>query len=152
MLKGARTVRGWCAAGAMALALGIAACGDDEDEPAAGGGASDTPAATEEAAPSAGEGGALELTATEDGGLGFDPEQLTASAGEVTIRMANPDGNQMPHNVAIEGEGVEEAGQIVQPGSDISEVSADLEAGTYTFFCAVGQHRANGMEGTLTVE
>ena len=132
MLKGARTVRGWCAVGAMALALGIAACGDDEEEPAAG--------------------GTLELTATEDGGLGWDPDALEAGAGEVTIRMANPDGNQMPHNVAIEGEGVEAVGQVVQPGPDVSEVTADLEAGTYTFYCAVGQHRANGMEGTLTVE
>ena len=66
--------------------------------------------------------------------------------------MANPDGNQMPHNVALEGDGVEESGEIVQPGGDVSEVTTTLEAGTYTFFCAVGQHRANGMEGTLTVE
>jgi plastocyanin len=136
----------------MALALGMAACGDDEEEPAAGGGATEAPAATEEAAPTTGTGGTLELSATEDGGLGFEPKELSASAGEVTIRMANPDGNQMPHNVALEGDGLEESGEIVQPGSDVSEVTTTLEAGTYTFYCAVGQHRANGMEGTLTVE
>jgi plastocyanin len=144
-------MRGLCTIGALALTIGLAACGDDEEEPAAGGAQAtqdEAPAATEEATPS---GGGLTLDATEDGGLGFDPAELTTSAGEVTITMANPDGNQMPHNVAIEGDGVEEAGEIVQPGGT-SEVSATLEAGEYTFYCAVGEHRQNGMEGTLTVE
>ena len=30
--------------------------------------------------------------------------------------------------------------------------SADLKAGEYTYYCAVGNHRSAGMEGTLTVE
>ena len=93
----------------------------------------------------------LEIAAAEDGGLKFEPGSLTAPAGEVTITMDNPDGNSLPHNVALEGEGVDEAGEVVQPGST-SEVTADLQAGTYTFYCAVGSHRQNGMEGTLTVE
>ena len=93
----------------------------------------------------------MEIAAAEDGGLKFDPGSLTAPAGEVTITMDNPDGNSLPHNVALEGEGVDEAGEVVQPGST-SEVTADLQAGTYTFYCAVGSHRQNGMEGTLTVE
>ena len=32
------------------------------------------------------------------------------------------------------------------------QVSADLEAGEYTFYCPVGNHRGAGMEGTLTVK
>ena len=149
MPKGARTVRGLCATGVAALALGLAACGDDEEEPPAGG--AGAAAQTEEAPAAGGGGAALDVTATEDGGLGWDPAELEASAGEVTISMDNPDGNQMPHNVAIEGNGVQEAGEVVQPGA-VSEVTATLEAGEYTFYCAVGQHRQNGMEGTLTVE
>ena len=65
--------------------------------------------------------------------------------------MDNPDGNGMPHDVAIEGDGVDATGEVVQPGG-VSEVSADLKPGTYTFYCSVGQHRQAGMEGTLTVQ
>jgi plastocyanin len=132
--------------GAVVLTLGVAACGDDEGE----GSGSSAATSTQESTPAA-EPTSLELSATEDGGLGFDPAELSAKAGEVTITMANPDGNQMPHNVALEGSGVEEAGEVVQAGGS-STVTTTLEAGEYTFFCAVGQHRQNGMEGTLTVE
>ena len=33
-----------------------------------------------------------------------------------------------------------------------ASVTADLEAGTYEFYCPVGNHKDGGMEGTLTVE
>ena len=131
--------------GAIVLTFGLAACGDDDDD--SGGGAASTQESTPAAEPTS-----LELTAGEaSDGLSFDPGDLTAKAGEVTITLTNPDGNKMPHNVALEGTGVEEAGEVVQAGGT-STVTATLEAGEYTFFCAVGQHRQNGMEGTLTVE
>lgn len=138
---------------AMVVALlGVSACGGDDDEPAASQGtpkatATETPAAT----PAAGKGEQLALTASEGGGLSFDPEGLDAKAGTVTIELDNPSANQMPHNVVIEGNGVDAAGEIAQPGST-STATADLKAGSYTFYCAVGQHRQNGMEGTLTVK
>jgi plastocyanin len=147
MLKGSRSVRALLALSAAALTLGFAACGDDDD----GGGSAAAPATEEAAPPAEGGGGGLEIAAAEDGGLKFDLGSLTAPAGAVTITMDNPDGNSLPHNVALEGEGVNETGEVVQPGST-SEVTADLQAGTYTFYCSVGSHRQNGMEGTLTVE
>lgn len=63
--------------------------------------------------------------------------------------MANP--ATVPHNVAIEGSGVDEEGEIVGEG-ETSTVEADLEPGEYTFYCSVPGHRQSGMEGTLTVE
>ncbi len=132
--------------------LAVAGCGDDEETTA-----ETTPEATQTAAatetPAAGSGGgeALEITAVEDGGLSFDPAELTAAAGSVTVTMENPDGNTMPHAVEVEGNGIEEEGETVQAGG-VSEVTVDLDAGEYVYYCPVGEHRENGMEGTLTVE
>ena len=133
----------------LALALTAAllsGCGDDEEEPAA------TPAATAEATeePAAAAGGEeLALTSPEDGSLEFDKTELTAPAGSVTIAYDNP--SQVPHAVAIEGDGVEETGETVQAAA-APPLTVELEAGTYTFYCPVGQHRDAGMEGTLTIE
>lgn len=95
-----------------------------------------------------GGGGALTLAADPGGDLAFDRQSLEAPAGEVTIRMENP--SSLPHNVSIEGEGVDEEGETVQQGGT-SEVSARLRAGEYTFYCSVPGHQDGGMEGTLTV-
>jgi plastocyanin len=117
-----------------ALVLALAACGGGDDgEPSGNGG---------------GDGAALELVAGPGSELKFDQTSLEASAGEVTITMTN-DGD-LPHNVAIKGEGVDEKGEIVQNGGT-STVTATLEAGEYTFYCSVPGHEAGGMTGTLTV-
>jgi plastocyanin len=118
-----------------ALVLALAACGggDDEGEPSGNGG---------------GEGTTLELVAGPGSELKFDKTSLEASAGEVTITMTN-DGD-LPHNVAIKGNGVDEKGEIVQNGGT-STVTATLEAGEYTFYCSVPGHEAGGMTGMLTV-
>ena len=133
----------------LALALtGVlfAGCGGDDEEPA-------TPAATAEATeePAAGGGGgeALAVTSPADGSLKFDQAELTAPAGTVTIAYDNP--SQVPHAVAIEGDGVDEVGETVS-GSAAPPLTAELKAGSYTFYCPVGQHRQAGMEGQLTVE
>ena len=62
--------------------------------------------------------------------------------------MDNP--SDVPHAVEIEGNGVDEAGKTVGKGGK-SMATADLKAGTYDFYCPVGNHRAEGMEGKLTV-
>ena len=80
--------------------------------------------------------------------LAFDKTELSAKAGMVTIDFDNP--SPIPHNVVIEEGGKELAGfDPIAEGEE--EVSAKLEAGTYTFFCSVPGHREAGMEGTLTV-
>ena len=56
-----------------------------------------------------------------------------------------------PHDIAIEGNGVNEKGEIVTNGGT-SEFTADLKPGEYTFFCSVPGHREGGMEGKLTVK
>jgi len=119
------------------IAAALAGCG--------GGGSkksSSTPAAT-----ASGPATSLKLAADKSA-LKFDKTSLTAPAGKVTITMSNP--SNLSHNIAIEGGGLDSAGEIVGNGGT-STVTANLKAGKYTFFCAVDGHRQAGMQGTLTV-
>ena len=56
----------------------------------------------------------------------------------------------VPHDVSIEGGGVDEQGREVTDGGT-STVLATLKPGSYTFYCSVPGHRQAGMEGRLTV-
>jgi plastocyanin len=100
--------------------------------------------------PAEGEGGGrtLRLSADPGGELRFDARTLEARAGPVTIQMENP--SSVPHNVSIEGSGVDEEGKTVGKGGT-STVRAELQRGQYDFYCSVAGHRQGGMEGTLTV-
>jgi plastocyanin len=128
----------------VALSLAVAACGGDDDDEA------DEPAAEETTGDTTGGGGGttLELAADPGGALAFDQTELTAPAGEVTIHLTND--AQIPHNVEVEGNGVEEVSDTIT-GSDTS-LTLTLEPGEYEFYCAIPGHREGGMEGTLTVE
>ena len=97
-------------------------------------------------------GGAAATTlqlAADPTAIAFDKTELSAKAGEVTIDFDNP--SAIPHNVVIEKDGEELAGtpEITEAKES---VSADLEAGTYTFLCTVPGHAEAGMQGTLSVE
>ena len=81
--------------------------------------------------------------------LAYDKTELSAKAGDVTIDFDNP--SAIPHNVVIEADGEELAG--FEPIAESTEAeSAELQPGTYTFFCSVPGHREAGMEGTLVVK
>lgn len=82
------------------------------------------------------------------GQFAFSRTRLTTTAGTVTLRMSNP--ASFSHGIAISGRGVRRSGPIVGQGGT-SRLTARLARGTYTFFCPVSGHRAQGMRGTLTV-
>jgi plastocyanin len=131
----------------LTLALGVlAGCGGDDDEPE-GGASTPEPTATEAAAGGGG-GGELTLTADPGGELSWEPGTLSAPAGSVAITLVNE--SDVPHAVEVEGNGVEEESETIT-GSQ-TELTVDLEPGEYTYYCPVGNHRAAGMEGTLTVQ
>ena len=129
---------------ALALVIAVAACGGDDDDD------SEEPAAeaTTEDTGGGGGGETLMLAADPGGALAFDQTELTAAAGEVTIEFTNESG--IPHNVEVEGNGVEEVSETITEGS--TSLTLTLEPGEYEFYCAVPGHREGGMEGTLTVE
>jgi uncharacterized cupredoxin-like copper-binding protein len=93
--------------------------------------------------------GVLDIPADPSGALAYTFASATTEAGPVTMRSENA--SAIPHNIALEGDGVDEVGPVVQNGG-VSEIKAEVRAGEYTFYCSVPGHREGGMEGKLTVE
>jgi plastocyanin len=134
--------------------LALAACGDDDDDDTTAASETTTEATettTEEAA--SGDGGGGGGGETVDVSLvdfAIEPPDPTVAAGTVTFAVTN-DG-QAPHNLEIEGNGVEEELEADLQAGESGELTVDLEPGTYEYYCPVGSHAAQGMEGELTVE
>lgn len=95
------------------------------------------------------EGGTLTIPAAESGALAY--EFAAAEAGPGSVKLASPNESSVPHNIAIEGGGLNEEGEVVT-GGGVSEITVDLKPGEYTFYCSVQGHREGGMLGTLTVK
>jgi uncharacterized cupredoxin-like copper-binding protein len=148
----------------LALALGLAACGDDDDD-SGDAAATTAPAATAPATPTApttppettptdtggaGAGGGattVDVQADPSGSLAFVEKTLSAPAGEITLDLTND--SAVPHNIAVDGaDGVSDT---VQDGGTAT-LTVDLPAGTYEYYCDVPGHRQAGMTGTLTVQ
>jgi plastocyanin len=144
------SVLGAAAAAAALLAGCGGGSGSSSSGGAYGGGSAKPTATTTTASARAAAGAPLALTADESSGLAFSPKTLTAKAGTVTLKLDNPGANSLPHAISVEGQGVDQAGTIAQPGAT-SSVTVKLKPGVYTFYCPVDSHRAQGMEGRLTV-
>lgn len=125
---------------AAALGLVAAGCGGGDE-------ASTAEAPPSETGAAAGGETTLELAADPSGALEFDTSSLEAPAGTVAIVLTND--SSVPHNVSIEGGGLDVEGETFTGGTRTTTVT--LEPGTYTFYCSVPGHREGGMEGTLTV-
>ncbi|HET9506547.1 MAG TPA: cupredoxin domain-containing protein, partial [Gaiellaceae bacterium] len=77
----------------------------------------------------------------------LEPSSLRLdAAGEHTLTLRN-DG-EFPHALAFDD--LDDATGNVDPGA-AGEVTVELASGTYTLYCPVGNHRDQGMEGTLVV-
>jgi plastocyanin len=83
-----------------------------------------------------------------DSGLAYKFADAEAAAGSVKVTAENP--QTVDHNIAIEGNGLDSKGPVVQKAT--SEVTVDLKPGEYTFYCSVPGHREGGMVGKLTVK
>ncbi len=79
----------------------------------------------------------------------FSEESITVKKGQkVRLTLANK--GRMSHDFVVEETNV--ASELVGPGKSVVTEFTIQDAGTYTFYCSVGNHRAMGMEGTLIVE
>jgi plastocyanin len=129
---------------AAVLLLALAGCGGDDESSGSGSGGGSRSSGS-----GGGGGQQIALSAPADGSLVFDKKEIEAKAGTVTINFDNLS-DSTPHAVEIQGNGVDEKSDTVTGGK--TSVTADLEAGEYEFFCPVGTHASQGMEGTLTVK
>lgn len=90
----------------------------------------------------------------EGGAFYFEPNEIRVRAGEpVTVTLnsvSEDDGMDMKHDFVIDELNVqsEEAAE----GESTTFTFTPTEPGEYEFYCSVGEHRANGMFGTLIVE
>jgi plastocyanin len=130
-------VSGW----ALAVPLLLAACGGGNGQEA---GPTSTRAAEEEPA----EQPAADVVVVGTASFEFEPSEVEAEAGTISVAFTSAGG---PHTftLLLGGEPETVAQSFVPGKTDVGEV--ELEAGTYTFYCAVLDHREQGMEGTLTV-
>jgi plastocyanin len=111
------------------VALLATACGGDEEgSPAASG--------------DGGGGGSSSSVTVTAADFSFDPETVTAAAGD-TIELSNE--GDSPHNLQAEEAGLDED---VDPGATVSVDLADVEPGTYDFIC---KFHPDDMKGTLEV-
>jgi plastocyanin len=141
------------------LALFVAGCGSDDAEQTVSDAAATATTATDEAldqaeeavqdAEDAVDGATLAVAADPGGDLKYTEDALTAKAGTVAVAFTND--ASLPHDFVVERDGTEVGRTEIVTGGKTA-TTLDLEAGEYTYYCSVGDHRDKGMEGTLTVE
>jgi plastocyanin len=74
--------------------------------------------------------------------------ETTLKAGKYTFETRN-DG-KVPHNLAVQGAGVQESTSDLAPGKSES-LTVELKPGTYDFFCSIPGHKQLGMDQKVTV-
>ncbi len=99
--------------------------------------------------PVAAKDGVLQIPADPDGQLAYVTKIATATPGPLEVESRND--ASIPHDIALEGNGVNEKGATVDKGG-VSKFSTTVKAGEYAYYCTVQGHREGGMEGKLTVK
>jgi plastocyanin len=88
----------------------------------------------------------ITLEATE---FSYSLESITVKKGQkVKLTLVNK--GRMSHDFVVERMNV--TTELASPGETVTTEFTIQDAGTYTFYCSLGNHRALGMEGTLIVE
>ncbi|MHB9026469.1 MAG: cupredoxin domain-containing protein [Armatimonadota bacterium] len=78
------------------------------------------------------------------------PNLNQAPAGNVSFVVTN--NGTAAHSLAIRGDGINQAlPNALQPGESAILQVVNLQPGTYTLYCPVGNHAAMGMQATFTV-
>jgi uncharacterized cupredoxin-like copper-binding protein len=127
-------------------AVAAAACGGGSGSGSGSGSSSNSGSTPATSAPS-GQGQTVTFTETE---FKITTASTNLTAGSYTFDVQNK--GSFTHDLHIATPDGSEIGatSIIQPGASAT-LQVTLKAGTYTIWCAVDSHRAEGMQGTLTV-
>lgn len=79
----------------------------------------------------------------------FSKESLTIKKGQ-KVRLTLVNKGKMSHDFVVERMNV--TTELAGAGESVTVEFTISDAGTYNFYCSVGNHRAMGMEGKLNVE
>jgi uncharacterized cupredoxin-like copper-binding protein len=103
-----------------------------------------------ESSSSNGSGGSEQTVMISETEFALGPKSVdVAKTGTVTFEVKN-DG-QVTHALEVEGNGVEEETESIEPGQSAT-LTVDLgKAGTYEMYCPIDDHESMGMEGDITV-
>jgi len=137
-----RTARLAASAGMfIAVALVLAGCG--------GGSSAGTASTSSAATSSAAAGGTgTTVTATEQE-FSITVSQPTFKAGAYTFKVTNQ--GKFPHNLTIEGPGVDKVATPTMQAGQSGEVTVTLQTGSYELWCSVDSHKDKGMDMKITV-
>jgi plastocyanin len=120
------------AASLAALALAVAGCGSDE------GGDGEATSGT-----------AQKTIVISETDYALDPGSVSLEEpGTYAFDVVNE--GEVAHALEIEGEGIEEETETLEPG-ERATLTVALEAGEYELYCPVGDHADRGMTGKLEV-
>jgi uncharacterized cupredoxin-like copper-binding protein len=150
-----RSLRSRPARGLAVLAVALAALtacsdgGEDAAGTATTSAAAPTAAETGSAAPTSGDDAESRTVTATEGEMFIELSTEEFAAGSYTFEVVN-DGSAT-HDFVVERDGDDVAAtDSIAPGASTS-LTVDLEPGEYVFYCSVGDHRAMGMEVTVTV-
>jgi plastocyanin len=130
---------------AAMVALVLSACGGTSTNETTTTGA--TPAATPSAASaSPAEGTNVAVIEKE---FAITLSQTSFSPGTYTFTIQNQ--GSFPHDLIIEGPGVDKKKSAQMAGGESGSLTVDLQAGTYELWCGVDAHKAKGMALKITV-
>lgn len=113
------------------LAIGLAACGSEEEE-------SSTPSGT-----------SLQTVQIGETEFKLQPSSVTVDKpGIYTFHAVN--NGTTDHALEIEGEGLETETENIAPG-DSADLKVELKKGSYEMYCPVADHKDRGMKGSIAV-
>ena len=133
-----------------AAILSLAACGEDREGSVEESGTGTTTATGTSTAPVKPSGAVVATVRVRETEFELDPPNPRIPRPGV-VRFDVTNAGQAPHALEVEAPNGEVETETIEPGKKAT-LRADLsKAGTYVWYCPVGDHEGRGMKGRITV-